>query len=732
MGIKKKLIVSVNPDSACILAEFNIIKNISGVDKVYSINLNKILNHIHPDENKRDYILEALEFKFKRFISKYTHEIKIKKYDVFDAVIPSLPAEISQIRLYKINEVNIGLSALSTAASFSKCTSSKTVDYGNYIKDAWNIAHRSYYLGIYLMKFKFDEIYIFNGRHAISRPIAEVFKYICKIKVNYYEFNYSREKFTLSDRGFHDLDYMVEMINKNTIAKKNNKNYFEEIKEGRINSDYKKIQDSFSKYTKIKHDSSIRWITFFTSSADEFFANKDSDVINSYFNNQFEIALYLSSIQKKYNFRLIIRMHPNLQYKHPSWENEWEFNKLTDNNASLFYPNDALSSYKLLKISSCIVTVGSSIGLESIERGIPCLEIGQTIGIKMNITVCGNNLNHIEEFIENPWMNIKSKEAIDKYNSYQVDPPFDIIFNKKGVEMSVKEIENTVSPIRSKIKEVKKIIIDSKISSIILNHMMRVKCKKIISKIDSEMPLKGSISENGYIFIGPEGLSENFASFSEFQPNVSISIHEHHLNDFIKLFDLIIPEAVAYLGDGIIIDSITVTKIDSNSYDSVSANWHTDNVGHNLKVYVCIEGDGSIVTKYIPKSNKSKYKVNFIEDLRMIGLKNRKTNSGEIEIKHEKGSLAIFDTNGLHRGGYTRNQKNKRIVLEIEISDKIKSRELTGYAPIGLRSGNNTFFMDKNFYNHFKYKKYFDIDRIKNHNKNILIYGATPTNYELN
>lgn len=730
MKFKKILIASVNPDPACIFAEFNIINNIENGNKIYSVNVNKILNHVHPEANLKDNIFEFIECKFKRFISRYTNELKVK--NIFsNKLIPILPSEINEIRLYKINGISVGLSALSTAASFSKCTSSKTEYYGKYLNEAWCIAHKSYELGMHLLQYDFDEVYIFNGRHAISRPLAEVLKSLGGVKVLYYEFDYTREKFTLSEAGFHDNKYLAKIINETIVPKKDIKNYFEEIRSGRVNSEYKKIQDSFIKETKLIHDNGIRWVTFFTSSADEFFANKDSDVITNNFKNQYEIALFLSTIQLKCDFRLIIRMHPHLQFKHPSWRNEWIFDDLIKNHVYIFYPNDSLSSYKLLEISSCIVTVGSSIGLESIERGIPCLEIGNTIGVNMKITINGDNLFKIEDFIKNPWMDIKSREGIEKYNSYQVNPPFKDLYNKKGVLMKTREIEKIVSPFRSQIRIVKKILIDNKIYAFIFNHTLRIRCKKIITEIDSQMPLKGEISKKGYIFKSPDESKAKFTSFSEFLPNTSIKINERHLNDFNKLFDEVMPEAVAYLGDGIIIDSITVTRINSDSYESVSANWHTDNVGHNLKVYYCIEGDGSIVTKYMPGTNNKKYKINIIEDLRLIGMKNRKINNGEIEIMHETGSLAIFDTNGLHRGGYTKNEKSTRIVLEIEISNKIKTQKLVGYAPIGVRSGNNTFYIDRSFYENFKYKKLFDTERIRNHNKNLLIYGGTPSNYDL-
>jgi hypothetical protein len=729
----RSIIISVNPDASCIMAEHNIIIENSLDENIDAINANKIFNHIHPDARLIDRVYELIDRKFEIFIAPFVRRVisaKIKNI----RKIPPIPDDINKVRSYKINNINIGLAALSTAASFSKCTSIDTKQYGKYLKEAWIIAHKSYYLGIVLADKNYDKIYIFNGRHAISRPIAEILLSHSKSEINYYEFDYKRESYDLSINGFHDVKLIADKILAANISGQSEK-YYNIISAGTLNTEYAKIQSSFNHNVLIKHNPKVKWVVFFTSSVDEFFAYYDSAKINDFFDSQFSIALYLAKNQTILNFKLIIRFHPNLQFKHESWKEEWNFDQLADLGATIIYPTDTLSSYKILDFCSSVVTVGSSIGFESINRGIPCIEIGNTIGSNMGVTVSGNDLEIINSFILSPWLHIDALKRSDIYGSYQVSPPFKKI-NFKGKNMTQIEIIKKVSRFKYFIGLLKKALLKNKfiekIYSLSFNFYNRVYCTKIINDIDKKAPLKGLLADDGFLFYKAGDKNYNLNCLQLMTSNESIKIEKVQLELFNKVFDDVIPLSLDYLGPDLVIDSIAVTKVSSADYESVSANWHTDNVGHRLKIYLCIEGDGEIVTKYIPKSNLHKYFPNIKEDLRLIGKKNRVEKGGEIDIKHITGSLAVFDTNGLHRGAYLKESKCDRTILEIEIANKNKAIKLINRAPIGIRSGQNTFYIEKDFYMEFKYRDFLDEKRMRKYNDNYFIYGSTPSCYEFN
>ena len=731
--MKKCIVLSVNPEESCILAEREIIKQKRLTDNITALNVNKILGHIHPDEGLRDYFYEIIDSKYLRYISPNINNkppfLKIK--GIRRTKIPNLPNNIESIRKYKVDGVNIGLAALSTAASFSKCTSENTDEYGEYLKSAWSIAHQAFELGVMLKKLNYDEVYIFNGRHAISRPLAEAIKQNKITKVYYYELDYSRTKYLVREDGFHDVKKISSEIKEIEIENSTKEKYFNLLKDGNLNSEYKKIQLSRDDNKEIVIKAKKRLIAFFTSSIDEFFAIKDEDYIIEDFKNQYEIVLYLAKMQKKYNFRLIIRFHPYLKYKHKSWRYEWNFEELINLDVALVYPTDTMSSYALLEKLDCCVTIGSSIGIESVKNGVPCIEIGDNIGNNLGITVSGNNKEKIEEFIKSPWIELNSRKMIDKYGGYQIGNSYIQIFDHRGRKiMNAEKIKYEVSITKYFVNKIKNLInlkFINKIYTFAYFIYVRKKCQNIINKIDSKMPLNGKL-KNGYLYINSNEIKLKTEDLKNFTPHKSLELVADDVKVFNDVFDIVIPICLDYLGEDIIIDSMCVTEIKKSDYKSVSANWHTDNVGHNIKIFICLEGDGSVVTKYIPKSNLKKYKANILEDLRMVGMQNRNEKIDEINIIHKTGSFAIFDSNGQHRGGYLDSDSNRK-VFEIEISNKNKAQKLKNLAPIGPRSGQNTFYLENDFMEKFKYTKYLDTARLRAIGKNNYIYGEIPTHY---
>jgi hypothetical protein len=297
--------------------------------------------------------------------------------------------------------------------------------------------------------------------------------------------------------------------------------------------------------------------------------------------------------------------------------------------------------------------------------------------------------------------------------------------------MNTEEIIEHVSPSRRVIKKIKIAFKSNKVFNIFYTYIyyifIRRKCQKIIENIDNKIPL-GGLLKFGYLYFQPNNNIFDIDNFQNMLPHKSIELTVNNVEGFNKIFDFILPICVEYLGDEIIIDSMCITKITQNDISNISANWHTDNVGHNLKIYLCIDGDGSIVTKYLPGTNLKKYKANRLEDLRMIGFINRRKNKYEVDIKHETGSVAIFDTNGLHRGAYT-NVEKSRTVFEIEIANKSKAELLENIAPIGIRSGQNSFYITDKFLEKFKYNKYLDSKRLRRISQDLYIYGGSPTHY---
>lgn len=245
----------------------------------------------------------------------------------------------------------------------------------------------------------------------------------------------------------------------------------------------------------------------------------------------------------------------------------------------------------------------------------------------------------------------------------------------------------------------------------------------IIDSFDKNCPLEGKLRENGYLI--KKLAFDLIFDLTMLRKGDSLSFNKKHAICFNNIIEQFTPDIEDYLGDGVRIDVICVTEIDDESHlKNVSQSWHTDNVGHRLKLFICIEGDGSFPTYFVPNSNLVKYSPSLLEDLRMIGKSNLNKLRDETAINHSNGTIAVFDTNGLHRGGYEASCFSKyRRLVELEFSNRNKSNALMGKSAIGPRHYDGQFQFDDDFYSEFKFKKFLDHELIKKIRPGLYSYG---------
>jgi hypothetical protein len=96
---------------------------------------------------------------------------------------------------------------------------------------------------------------------------------------------------------------------------------------------------------------------------------------------------------------------------------------------------------------------------------------------------------------------------------------------------------------------------------------------------------------------------------------------------------------------------------------SSSGEWHHDNVGNRVKLFVILANESNENgTEFIAHTHKTRWR-SFTGRLPAAGL------SGAL-VQQRRGDVLIFDTNMAHRGRYT---SRERIVLQIEFSNILKS-----------------------------------------------------------
>ena len=234
-----------------------------------------------------------------------------------------------------------------------------------------------------------------------------------------------------------------------------------------------------------------------------------------------------------------------------------------------------------------------------------------------------------------------------------------------------------------------------------------------IKKFDALLPLKGSISESGYIQSSLSNKSVEILNDYEF--NDSLTLNSELSFVLNEIFDHILVDVNKYLGENIRIDGIKFLTTNKSTVKSISHNWHTDNVGNRLKVFACFEGDGSQPTAIIQDSHRKTYgynKFTIEELLRWAHIKNISKKSGEVLLKHSRGTIFVFDNNSFHRGCYEQTV-NQRKVLLLELVNKEKSKYLMKFTslPIGPNI-TNSFFIDEDFKKQFTYSHLLDQDLI--------------------
>ena len=221
-----------------------------------------------------------------------------------------------------------------------------------------------------------------------------------------------------------------------------------------------------------------------------------------------------------------------------------------------------------------------------------------------------------------------------------------------------------------------------------------------LTKIDKHLPFKGILFENGHASFQ---ISKNsLTSLRILLKRNEVTINDTHKPVFLieecetaleEIFDLMANEVRAYLGPEAYLDGINWMVSPSN-YKSISGNWHTDNVGNRLKLFVCVSGDGSQPTFIIPSRERippfmSWLKQTFVEAFRWFGMTKNKKIEGEIALRHSTGTAFLFDTQLLHRGGYEMGA-SARIIFHMEFSNPKKHKISRG--PIGSKSFNSFQF----------------------------------------
>jgi hypothetical protein len=238
--------------------------------------------------------------------------------------------------------------------------------------------------------------------------------------------------------------------------------------------------------------------------------------------------------------------------------------------------------------------------------------------------------------------------------------------------------------------------------------------RRKVLNFDSLCPFQGSLSNSGYASYLLDEITA--AQLRSLYVDGDNTVYLTSGLEFAieEIFSLTYRDILDYLGPDVKLDGINWSFYPKNAQPNISGNWHTDNVGARLKLFVCIYGDGSQPTLIIPSRHRLK---NFrdwilhswIESFRWMGFLTHNYFKGQIKLPHKTGSIYLFDTDLLHRGGYEV-AKDSRLLLQFEFSNRYKRNSIDG--PIGTTQFTQ-FYFDPSYLNLKNFSLLLDVDRVK-------------------
>ncbi len=134
----------------------------------------------------------------------------------------------------------------------------------------------------------------------------------------------------------------------------------------------------------------------------------------------------------------------------------------------------------------------------------------------------------------------------------------------------------------------------------------------------------------------------------------------------------------SYLGENACLDNVVSLTTNASSLNPIiSEKWHYDNVGKRLKMFFYLNNNNNISTDYITTTNRLSHYLYSTKGSRVKDSKIKKFKDKEKIFFPKKDSLIIFDTNGIHKGNFSRQsniiEENLRIMIKFEFSSKVKS-----------------------------------------------------------
>ena len=301
------------------------------------------------------------------------------------AALPKDFPGISELKEFRVDRFDAGYAVLSSMVSFLR-DPDPFADENRGCLHNLLVASVAVYRSFqnHLDRGKYDRVYIFNGRFAITRAVLRA----CQsrgIDCYTHERGHDHRHYALfPNTTIHDLDYSERAIRASweNAADSEERDrigaqFYHDRAKGREQAWFSFVQNQKAGLLPDGYDIDAENVVIFNSSQDEFVAIGDSWQNPIYESQELGVDRIAASLLDSPGIRLYLRVHPNLAKLNN--EQTRKIAGLSSNNLTVIPAESTVSSYALLKNARKVITFGSTLGIEAVFWGVPSILAGQSL-----------------------------------------------------------------------------------------------------------------------------------------------------------------------------------------------------------------------------------------------------------------------------------------------------------------------------------------------------------------
>lgn len=341
--------------------------------------------------------------------------------------------DIEQLKAVDIGGADIGLAAVSSVVSHLRDPRLELQGNEKVIQRYLKTALVVYFsLLNHLSETKPDRLVIFNGRYAALRPALRVAGKL-NIETMVHERAGVLGRYSITTNTYpQDLNYVIgemeEVFRSSDLPldekEKISDSWYEERMAGVPQGWHSFITNQRPTELPVGFDKEKFNIAIFNSSEDEMVAIEEWK--HDYYSSQTSaIASIVDSVSKNDNYKVYLRVHPNLSGVNNQQTEEINQLARAYPGLNIIGPNDSVSTYSLIRDVDLVVTFGSTVGIEAVRMKKPCMLMGRAIYEELGVCFQPGSYDECFEYINKVAEGggvVGEKErrlAVTKYGFYQ-------------------------------------------------------------------------------------------------------------------------------------------------------------------------------------------------------------------------------------------------------------------------------------------------------------------------